>query len=322
MTPITEPPRAGYRRGHHVCHTFQHEAERQAALVPFLREGLVRGERCVCAAAPATLDQVATRLQDAGVDVARERARQALVLIPPEEAYGTRGAFDGDKTLSFIGASIDACLADGFTGLRGAGEIPYALTDKEMGLLRAYELRVNDAFVGRPFTALCSYSRRLLADGPALEMLRTHPQAWVDGELCANPFFGQGVPHAGIDEPSLQLTDMLRLIKEHQRLRTREQRFLVALAELAADLTSALAERTATLEEQGRRDTDTIVSLERHLAPPRLDLQQLRLSLRDGDSPPAAELIHYIERFWSELRGLTDVVSQLRGDRPDDRPGT
>src|SRR5688572_14458938 len=99
MTITPEPRLAGFRAGDHVCHPFFERVDHNAALIPFIREGLLRGERCVFAGAPSLLARTEDDLRAAGVDVARERERQALMLIPSEDAYG-HDRIDADRTIA------------------------------------------------------------------------------------------------------------------------------------------------------------------------------------------------------------------------------
>ncbi|MBI3455629.1 MAG: MEDS domain-containing protein, partial [Candidatus Rokubacteria bacterium] len=71
--------------GHHICLVYDNPAEQLAAVLPFLKEGLARGAQCVYVADDRTVEEVATALTAAGVDVARERERGALLLSTRED---------------------------------------------------------------------------------------------------------------------------------------------------------------------------------------------------------------------------------------------
>ena len=49
MIPDLEGQLAELRPGNHLCMLFDSDAERLGALVPYLRDGLARGERCLYA---------------------------------------------------------------------------------------------------------------------------------------------------------------------------------------------------------------------------------------------------------------------------------
>ncbi|WNG62193.1 hypothetical protein F0U59_51455 [Archangium gephyra] len=61
--------------GDHVCLVYERPEEHVAALVPYIRKGLERGECCVYVVDEHGLGEVAAMLEAHGVEVARERAR-------------------------------------------------------------------------------------------------------------------------------------------------------------------------------------------------------------------------------------------------------
>jgi hypothetical protein len=317
------PRLAGFRTGDHVCHPFLDETERDAALIPYIREGLLRGERCVFAAAPAVLARTEERLRAVGIDVARARQRHALLLIPPAETYGQQGAFDPDRTIANLGALLDGSLADGFSGFRGIGEVDRSLSADEAAALRAYEAKVSAAFAGRPFTALCNYPRHYVSDAEAVALLHSHPHVWVDGEVRSNPYFdGEPIPGAPGAPPrqrdfSLGLDDTLDLIGRQAAVQGHDRRLAEALAAEAGTLNAALTRsRSAAtdlitaLEGRDQFVAEMADALERPLAPVRSELRQIRRSLQQ--EPPAPTLLGQIERLWHELRQLEMVSRGVR----------
>jgi hypothetical protein len=317
------PRLAGFRTGDHVCHPFLDETERDAALIPYIREGLLRGERCVFAAAPGVLARTEERLRAMGIDVARARQRHALLLIPPAETYGEQGAFDPDRTIANLGALLDGSLADGFSGFRGIGEVDRSLSADEAAALRAYEAKVSAAFAGRPFTALCNYPRHYISDAEAVALLHSHPQVWVDGEVRSNPFFdGEPIPGAPAAPSrerdfSLGLEDTLDLIGRQAAGQGHDRRLAEALAAEAGTLSAALARsRSAAtnlitaLEGRDQFVAEMADALERPLAPVRSELRQIRRSMQQ--EPPAPTLLGQIERLWHELRQLEMVSRGVR----------
>src|SRR4051812_45894363 len=108
----------GFRRGDHVLLPYHCEDDRDAMLESYFREGLARGERCAYAAPPSGLQRLERRLRAGGVDVDRMIERGALVLHNSDSIYRPEGAFDTDRTISFICERIDVAIAEGFTGLR------------------------------------------------------------------------------------------------------------------------------------------------------------------------------------------------------------
>lgn len=75
MTTELERQLASLKQGDHICPIYESMAEQMASAVPFLKDGLVRGERCLYVADDHTAAQIVQALEAAGVDVAHTRAR-------------------------------------------------------------------------------------------------------------------------------------------------------------------------------------------------------------------------------------------------------
>ncbi|MDB5307247.1 MAG: Sensory box histidine kinase [Gemmataceae bacterium] len=71
---------ASLKQGDHVCLIYESTAGQSAVVVPFIKEGLARGERCLYAA-DRTVEEVVQALTAAGVDVAQESQRGAPRLL-------------------------------------------------------------------------------------------------------------------------------------------------------------------------------------------------------------------------------------------------
>src|ERR1041385_9142789 len=74
------------RQGDHLCLFYEKEpAEQMPALVPFIEEGLSRNEQFIYIADDHTVDQLAERLRESGIDVDLEVQRGRLKLWTRKE---------------------------------------------------------------------------------------------------------------------------------------------------------------------------------------------------------------------------------------------
>src|SRR5438132_12368992 len=87
MATDLERQLTGLKQGDHICPIYENEAEQMAVAIPFLKEGLVRGERCLYIGDDRSVEQIAQALTAAGVDVAHEQARLALSILTKRETY-------------------------------------------------------------------------------------------------------------------------------------------------------------------------------------------------------------------------------------------
>src|SRR3954447_2054368 len=101
MTTELEHRRA-LQAGEHLCLLHESEAERLAAVVPFLRHGLDAGERCLYVAAKGGAPEIQAALRGAGVDLEFERGREALVLVTAAETYLRDGRFDPAQMIDLL----------------------------------------------------------------------------------------------------------------------------------------------------------------------------------------------------------------------------
>src|SRR5438132_10081408 len=127
MTTELERQLLRLKQGEHLCLIYDTMAEQMAAAIPFLKEGLSQGERCLYIADDRTIEAITQALAAAGVDVARERERGALWMLIRQDTYLKGGKFDPQAMVNFLRSTQTNALADGFPGWRGVGEMTWAL---------------------------------------------------------------------------------------------------------------------------------------------------------------------------------------------------
>src|SRR5947209_20218955 len=76
--------------GDHIVFIYEGTSELRAFVVPFIKEGLARGERCLYVVDDQELPEVTEALAAAGVDVDRESRRGALVFMNARSMPGRR----------------------------------------------------------------------------------------------------------------------------------------------------------------------------------------------------------------------------------------
>jgi hypothetical protein len=237
---------ASVHRGQHLCLPFETDDEKQAVVASFLHEGLSRGNRCQFIGTSAEFDDLCRRLEIEGICAVRAQARGALLFVTPEQAYLHEGIFDPSRVLARIADQIDRALGDGFTGLRGTGELMVLPSAEEWRKIVWYEAQLNEHFARHPFAGLCRYPRSVVPPDRVRDVLRTHPVAVVRGEACENPFY---------ERPALALSDdsQARLDWQLRQLRVgnRTQRHLegkaVSAVAAAVELANELEELRSTL---------------------------------------------------------------------------
>jgi PAS domain S-box-containing protein len=190
MTTELERQLSDLKQGDHLCPIYEGMVEQMAAAVPFIKEGLSRGERCLYVTDDRNAEAVAQALTAGGVDVAHERERGALWLPTKWETYLKPGAFDPHEMIQFLRSEEAQSLAGGFSGLRLAGEMTWAL-GPEMGndRLIEFEALLNQLLVSSRLVVLCQYNRSRFDPAVIHDVLRTHPIAILGDQVCPNPYY-------------------------------------------------------------------------------------------------------------------------------------
>jgi PAS domain S-box-containing protein len=176
--------------GNHICLIYENSAEQMAAAVPFLKEGLARDERCLYIADDRTVEAVASALAATGVDVAHERKRVALWMQTKQDTYLKDGKFDPVTMIDFWRSAQTQALTDGFSGLRVAGEMTWALgSELVFDRLVEYEALLSDFLANSRSVILCQYDRSRFDSAVIHDVLHTHPIAVIGDLVCPNPYY-------------------------------------------------------------------------------------------------------------------------------------
>lgn len=102
MAPELEKQLANLNPGEHLCPIYENAAERLAVVIPFIKHGLARRERCLFVANDRTTEEVIQALSAAGIDVASERGHGALRFLNKSESFLLGREFDPDVMFGFL----------------------------------------------------------------------------------------------------------------------------------------------------------------------------------------------------------------------------
>jgi MEDS: MEthanogen/methylotroph, DcmR Sensory domain len=121
------------KQGDHICAIYENPRERLEVAVPFVIDGLAKGERCVYILDESGMGEIVQALTAAGVDVGRERQRGALRFTTPEETFLRTGKFETEAMMDIFRQAEADVIADGFTGVRITGEPPWSALGPDPG---------------------------------------------------------------------------------------------------------------------------------------------------------------------------------------------
>ena len=176
-------------RYRHVCAFFNSPEEEYATLLPFVRDGIERGERALHLVRSQYREHHLDRLRGAGIDVATAQQRGQLEVAMPEETYLRGGRFDKEAVSIVLQDALKKGMALGFPLTRLIAHAETVLEDwSNLDDWIEYEAYMNDVLQGYD-PVICTYDASLLNGSLAVDILRTHPVAVIGGRLYENPFF-------------------------------------------------------------------------------------------------------------------------------------
>ena len=171
-------------RHRHVCGLFEGPNDAEGVLLPFVLEGLARGNRVIHAVEDreAYLGGLARR-----IDVSAALESGQLEIRTWDETYLLGGSFSSRRMLAYIRHLFREGPSLGFAGTRLIGEMEWALSGAPgADELLDYEAGV-DAILARPGAwALCAYDVRHHPANQMADVVAAHEAAVVEGTLRAN----------------------------------------------------------------------------------------------------------------------------------------
>jgi hypothetical protein len=175
--------------GDHICAFYPSLADRDEILVPYLREGLKAGDKCVCVVDASDPEAVLAALS-ADIDVGPYLGRHQLEVQRSDETYLRGGAFSTDAMLEFWNQSVGGAVAGGFSFARAVGEMTWALRQMPgVEELVGYESRLNRFLPRYPQVILCLYELDQFSGEVLVDVLKTHPKVLLGGMVLDNPYY-------------------------------------------------------------------------------------------------------------------------------------
>jgi AcrR family transcriptional regulator len=169
------------RSERHVCALFEGAADAANAMLPFVIEGLERGERVIHLVRDA---KTYFRLLRARAGIQSAVASGQLDVRTWDESYLSGGRFNASRMLRYVRRSLREGPVLGFTATRLIGDMEWA-DERVRGVdeLLTYESGLN-AILARPRTiVVCSYDVRRHSGSRIAQIVAAHSAALVNGSL-------------------------------------------------------------------------------------------------------------------------------------------
>lgn len=230
------------RPGDHACHSFASDEDRWQALRAFALNGFACGEKVICFVDGRTAQSDAVD-QICGTSALARSAenRGQLVVYSSARWYAPDSRFEAERTISQTLDAIDEACRDGYTGLRGTGDMAWVLRPgMDPSVLIDYERAAHrELFGDRRYTGLCQYDRRRFSEPLTAAMKRIHPVTLIEGA---------GALHVTVTDDGLRLAGDCDLVTRDELAAALSQARQRTAGQLVLDLTdlSFLDSRCAT----------------------------------------------------------------------------
>jgi hypothetical protein len=176
-------------------------------------ENLKNNKRCLYLNSPIMVAGIRSYLAAAGLDLARELERQALV-FSSDESHLVDGQFDSDRMLALLEDAVDRALRDGFSGLWATGDMTWEFgNEKNFVKLLEYERGLEQLFEKHlSLSGVCQYHTDTLPIGVVEQGLHIHKGVFVNETLSRiNPYYLSHETLAA--RPKGSMSDIKRMIQ-------------------------------------------------------------------------------------------------------------
>lgn len=174
----------------HVCAFFQSADEEYRTVLPFIQDGLERGEKVFHIVDPKLHQDHLQRLESSGVDTAATQRSGQLEVHDWYETYLRDGRFDEDRMLNFIQQASEQARQQGYSLIRILGHAEWSGEGGPDGNdFLEYEARLNQFVPPLNDPLICLYDLARMDGGIIVDVMRTHPMIVLGGLLHENPFF-------------------------------------------------------------------------------------------------------------------------------------
>jgi len=175
--------------GDHICAFYRGSAGRNEILIPYLKEGLKEGEKCICFLEIGGEQLVKDQLESSAT---HELMARHLSFLDFSQTYLRDGRFTQEQWFDFLDQCLDTAINDeGYPCARAAGEMSWSLQKTCPGVeeLCSYEAKINWFAPRYPQILLCMYDLDRFPGDVVVDVLKTHPKVLLNNMVIENPYF-------------------------------------------------------------------------------------------------------------------------------------
>ncbi|MBU4534261.1 MAG: PAS domain S-box protein [Euryarchaeota archaeon] len=273
----------------HLGLIYNTRQEWKETIVPFIKLGLEKGEKCAYIMDSSYDNKLRDYLKKEGVEVSSYEKSGQLVLLDESEAYNKDGDFEPAIMIQLLINEAHKALDDDFKALRISGEMSWVLQDQSgLDRLLEYENRLNQDFLPRyPCSIICQYDLQKFDPEIIKGVVMTHSYLIKGGEIYKNFYH---VPPYEFQDTSLAEKEVeiwLNNLEKEHKIRRREELYAEVLSKSSQSFVIGLLDgkilfNNPAFNELVGYSPDEISSLswDKDLTPPEW-LQQEKIILQE-----------------------------------------
>lgn len=235
----------------HICLIYETQEERLDSVIPFLKNGLTRKEKCIYITDNNTTSAILRVLEVEGIDADSVCKSGALEIVDWHTLYLEKEYFDPENVLNFLKESIEAAKSGRFSALRVAIEmtwIPGNIGDCRKVV--EYESRFNHFFKNNDVLAICMYNLLHFSPEILADVIYTHHVILYGGNVCENFYYIPPDEFLGTGQGQYKLKRILHNILERKQVENQLKVLNESLEQHVIERTRELKEVNAKLQEK------------------------------------------------------------------------
>ncbi len=175
--------------GDHICSFYKSKEELFSIVIPFLKAGLERNEKCVYVIDENTEEDIIEALNPL-IDLDQYIRAKQLVFLTSEETYLKDETFVPEEMIDFIKEKEKEALEYKHAGLRIAVENTWILSRMDqLDKVLEYDALLNYYFPTSKCLALCQFNEERFSPELLLDILYLHPKILIGDRFMINPLF-------------------------------------------------------------------------------------------------------------------------------------
>ena len=162
--------------GDHACCFYASEAEHQAVVTPFLRQGLEQAQKVLYVWDSHSRESILEYLQRAGLDPGPYVDGGHLGLLSVQDVAARQKLSSASGAVDWLRTEMEQAQSEGYSELWITGEMTWALwkLPNQEGLAE-YETELNRFIPSSHCICLCQYDRRRFGPQMLMNALKQHP---------------------------------------------------------------------------------------------------------------------------------------------------